>query len=117
MPARAIVADFTQGASGALFRAVAAAVVLIVKVLVAVPPAGFTLAGLKVQLASLGNEPQEKLIVPLYPPVAVTVIVNVADWPGLMVADSGWAWSAKSGLTTTIVTVGEVLAAFAPSPP
>jgi hypothetical protein len=93
IPAKASVLAGIQGVVGLSEAgpsiAVAAVVVIMSVVDAADPFDGVTLAGEKVQVASAGKAPQENLRVPEYPPIGVTVNINVADCPALMVDDIG----------------------------
>ena len=81
------------------------AVVLRVRVVETGPPLGVTLAGAKVQLEAAGKPLQEKLTAELMPFTGLTVMVNMVDWPALMVAFAGDAETVKSppALPTTSV--------------
>ena len=93
------------------------AVVLMVRVVEAGAPFGVTVAGEKVQLEAAGNPLQEKLTAELMPFTGLTEMVNMADWPALMVAFVGDAETVKSppALPTTMVTLA-VLGARTASP-
>ena len=80
-------------------------------------PLGVTLAGEKAQLDAAGNPLQAKVTGELIPLTGLTVMVNVAAWPALMVALAGEASTEKSplGLPTTRVVV-PVLGARTASP-
>jgi hypothetical protein len=58
------------------------------------------------QVSSLGSAPQERVTVPVKPLAGVTVMGNVAFWPGWTVALVGVAETAKVG--AAIVTVSEL---------
>jgi hypothetical protein len=62
------------------------AVVAMVKVVLAALPLGVSVAGLKEQLAAVGNPAQEKLIVPANSPCGVTEMLYVAGCPAATVA-------------------------------
>src|SRR5690349_9148749 len=83
------------------------AVVLMVSVVEAGPALGVTLAGAKVQLEAAGKPLQEKLTAELMPFTGFTVMVNMADWPALMVAAVGFAETVKSppAFPTMMVTL------------
>lgn len=56
-----------------------------------------TLPGVRVQLSPVEGEIEsERLIVPVKPPVAVSVIVELADTPALTEANVGFAEMVKS---------------------
>ena len=93
------------------------AVVVMVRVLVAVLEFGVTEAGLKVQPASAGSPLQEKLIGLVNEPWGVTVSVNVPDCPAVTVALVGLEVNAKSAAFTVCVNTEEVLPALFASPP
>jgi hypothetical protein len=61
------------------------------------PEVAVTLAGEKLQLASVGSAPQLKLNVPVNPPVGVTVMIVVPDEPDWMMRGEGEAASVKLG--------------------
>ena len=83
------------------------AVVLRVRVVETGDPLGVTLAGEKVQLDAAGNPLQANVTGEFKPFTGLTVMVNVAVWPALMVAPVGEALMLKSppGLPTTRVAV------------
>ena len=93
------------------------AVVLMVRVVEAGPPFGVTVAGENVQLEAAGNPLHEKLTAELMPFTGFTVMVNMEDWPALIVAVVGDAETVKSppALPTTMVTLA-VLGARTASP-
>ena len=65
------------------------AIVVTVRVVVAGPPFGVTEAGVNEQLATAGSPVQANATASLKPLVGVTINVNVADLPCLMVAEVG----------------------------
>jgi hypothetical protein len=73
------------------------------------PLAGVTEAELKAHVARLGSPPQAKLTALLNPPAGVTVRVNVADCPGVMVAEAGDAATEKPGATTVTCNGADTL--------
>ena len=94
-----------------------AAVVAMVRVVVALPPVGATLAGSKEQLAPAGKPPQLaplKVIVWPNPFIAVIVIVAVPAWPGDTVTEAGLAAMEKSVIFSA--TADELEAAKVLSP-
>jgi len=72
-----------------------AAVVMVSVVDTGLPP-GAMLAGEKLQLEAAGNPLQENVMAELRPLTGLTVMVNVAVWPALMVALCGDAFRVKS---------------------
>ena len=63
----------------------------ILSVVVTALPAGVTLAGVKVQLAFLGNPVQAKLTAALNPPEGVIVSVAFALWPAATLSEAALA--------------------------
>jgi len=86
-----------------------------VSVVLAVPPAGVTIAGLRVQVMPETGE-QVNATFSLNPPAGVTVSVNWVDWPTRTVAFPGVASNEKSALAMVTVTSADVLLANFPSP-
>jgi hypothetical protein len=78
---------------------------------------GVTDGEAKEQLAALRSAPQLRLTALAKPPVGVTVMVKVADWPDVIVAEAGDAATAKLGAAMVIVTGDEVLGRLLGSPP
>jgi hypothetical protein len=74
-----------------------AAVVLIVRVVVAMLAPGVTVAGAKLQLASAGRPLHAKLTICAKPPAGVTESVDVPVWPGVMERLAGLAVRLKEG--------------------
>jgi len=72
------------------------AVVVMVSVVDTGLPPGVRLAGEKLQLEAAGNPLQENVMAELRPLTGLTVMVNVAVWPALMVALCGDAFTVKS---------------------
>jgi len=81
------------------------AVVAMVRVVEAGPAPGVRLAGEKVQFEAAGNPLQANAMEEFRPLTGLTVMVNMAVWPALMVALTGEASMMKSpaGLPTTRV--------------
>jgi len=87
------------------------AIVERVRVLVAGTPLVKASEGaLKLQVSSLGSVPQERVTVPVKPSAGVTVMGNIACWPGWMVALVEVAETAKVGAAIVTVTELDVLA-------
>ena len=67
---------------------------------------GVMLVGLNEQVEFVGQpESTVRFTVPLYPLIAVSLMVDVADWPGLIVAVVGLAATEKSRTETVNVAV------------
>lgn len=79
------------------------------------PPAGVTVAGLKLQVTPVIG-PQENATLPANPPVGVTVRTNCVDCPAITLPVEGAAAKEKSGLAMSMVTSAEVLPSNVPSP-
>jgi hypothetical protein len=77
---------------------------------------GVTEAGLNEQVASAGSPLQAKLTGLVNEPCGVTVSVNVAVCPAVIVCDAGFALSMKSAALTVSVTAADVLPALLVSP-
>jgi hypothetical protein len=92
------------------------AVVVMVRVLVAVLEFGVTDAGLKEQAASAGSPLHEKLIGLVNEPCGVTVSVNVPDCPAVTVAVVGLEVNEKAAAFTVCVNNEELLPALFASP-
>jgi hypothetical protein len=89
--------------------------VVTVNAVLAVPLAGVTIAGLKVQVMPETGE-HENATLSLNPPAGVTVSMNWVDWPARTVAFAGVAPREKSALAMVMVTAADVLVANFPSP-
>jgi hypothetical protein len=90
-----------------VLEAGAAAVDAVVEIVSVVLPLPVTVAGLKLQFVSAGNPLQAKFTVPLNPPVAPILMVNVAGVPAFTVALPLLAGRVKSAIV--INTAAEVL--------
>jgi hypothetical protein len=89
---------------------------VIVSVVVTVWVFGVTVVGLNPQPASAGNPVQEKLIGLVNEPCGVTVSVNGADCPPVIVLLVGLEVNMKSAAFTVCVNTEEVLPALFASP-
>lgn len=92
--------------------------VLIVRVSVTgpLPKARVRLAGAKLQVMCAGSVPQEKLMVPVYPPTGVMVRTSVPELPDLIVRLPGAMLPVMLGVTMVSVNAEETLDALALSP-
>lgn len=89
-----------------------------VRVAVAGPPPAVSVreGGTKVHETFVGRVPHEIFTVPVYPPVGVTVIVNVPELPLAMVRLAGLMEPTTPTVTIVSVSGAEVLPAIEPAP-